>query len=303
MNFVSVEIALAVIAPALILAGYVLWRDKVEREPIWLVALLLVAGAVIYVPAYFAETGMSEAIAALFSDHVKYHFNGTAVYSSTAVKYGYGLTVVFVGVALIEEVFKWLAMFLVTRKNKNFNCLYDGIVYGVLVSLGFAVAENVFYAWQSGWDTLLIRVLYTLPGHIYFGVLMGYCYTMWSVYKSASLAEKEYEKKGLIKVAKPIKTKGRFALMILLPLLEHGVYGCAEFFSSTATNYIFFAVNAMLFALCMAGVTKLSGEDTYRGRFADALLDKKYPEIKDVCDDVEEDMGVFMESGVEEDGK
>jgi len=169
MNFISPEISLAAIIPAVILAAYVFFNDRVEKEPIPLLLLLFGAGGISYIPAYFAERGLTSVIDSLFSDYITYDFQGVATYSSDLVKYGHGLLVVFVGIALIEEVVKWLVMFLITHKNKNFNCLFDGVVYGTFVSLGFAVVENVIFAWQSGWDTLVFITLISLPGHLYFG--------------------------------------------------------------------------------------------------------------------------------------
>lgn len=303
MNFISPEISVAAIIPAVILAAYVFFHDKVEKEPAGLLALLFVAGGAAYIPAYFAKKGTTGLIDSLFSEYVTYDFQGTATYSSEAVKYAHGVLVVFIGVALVEELLKWLVMFLVTRRNKNFNCLFDGVVYGTFVSLGFAMVENVVFAWQGGWDMLLFRTLITLPGHLYFGILMGYCYTMWMVYRSAALAEKEYEKRGLIKIVKPYKTGGWFAAMIILPVVYHGVYGLAEFFRSNTSDVIFYVINAVCFVICIVGISKISRTDTYRGRYADGLLDKKYPETRGVCDDIEEDLEIFKEEGDEHGGQ
>lgn len=293
MNFISPEISVAAIVPALILAIYVFLHDRVEKEPVPLLASLFLAGSVACVPAFFAERGLVSVFDSLFSEYITYNFEGAATYSSDLVKYGHGTLVVFIGIALIEELLKWLVMFFITRKNKNFNCLFDGIVYGAFVSLGFAMADNIIYAWQSGWDMLLFRTIITLPGHLYFGILMGYCYTMWKVHKSAALAEKEYEKRGLIKITKPYKTGLWFASMIVLPVLYHGLYGFAEFFRSSTSDIIFYIINTLCFVICMAGIRKFSRSDTYRGRYADALLDKKYPETRGVCDDIEEDLDIF----------
>ncbi len=300
MNFISPEISVAAIVPALILAIYVFLYDRVEKEPVPLLISLFFAGGVAYVPAFFAQRSVISVFDSLFSEYITYNFEGVATYSSNLVKYGHGTLIVFIGVALIEEILKWFAMFIITRKNKNFNCLFDGIVYGAFVSLGFAMVDNIVYAWQSGWDMLLFRTIITLPGHLYFGILMGYCYTMWRVRKSAALAEKEYEKRGLIKITKPFKSGGWFASMIILPVLYHGIYGFAEFFRSNTSDIIFYIINTVCFVLCMAGIRKFSRTDTYRGRYADALLDKKYPETRGVCDDIEEDLDIFDEEDEDE---
>ncbi len=112
----------------------------------------------------------------------------------------------FLVAAIPEETVKLLALWLVVRHNPFFDEHFDGIVYAVCVSLGFAAVENVFYLvgnmeqWQSvalGWAFLAV------PGHYAFGVLMGYYY---SVYHFGSRSR-------------------RAAIHILaVPVLGHGVY-------------------------------------------------------------------------------
>jgi len=49
-------------------------------------------------------------------------------------------------VAFIEETAKALAFLFVVRKSeKHFNQIVDGIFYGALIGIGFALAENVYY--------------------------------------------------------------------------------------------------------------------------------------------------------------
>jgi len=49
-------------------------------------------------------------------------------------------------VAVIEETAKGLAfLFIVQKSKKHFNQIVDGIVYGALVGIGFALSENIYY--------------------------------------------------------------------------------------------------------------------------------------------------------------
>ncbi len=50
----------------------------------------------------------------------------------------YKIILAFAVVAVVEEGTKFLLMKLKTWKNPNFNYSFDGIVYAVSVSLGFA---------------------------------------------------------------------------------------------------------------------------------------------------------------------
>ena len=61
-------------------------------------------------------------------------------------------------------------------KIKEFDEPYDGIMYGVAVSLGFAAIENVLYVYMDGggYQTGLLRMFTAVPAHAVFGVMMGY---------------------------------------------------------------------------------------------------------------------------------
>ena len=79
-------------------------------------------------------------------------------------------------VAMIEELGKFLGMLLMTWKNKNFDHSYDGVIYGVCSSLGFATLENVIYVFQGGIGTGIMRAVSAVPLHCACGVVMGFLY-------------------------------------------------------------------------------------------------------------------------------
>ena len=286
MNYFSLQISLAAVLPAWVLAGYVFYRDRVEKEPWWLLALLFALGAVVYVPGYFACRGIAGGLDALFASHITYDLQGNPTYAAPWAEFLHPALVVL-GTVLVQEILKWLAMFLPTFRSRQFNCLFDGVVYGVFTALGFGTAENLLYAWQGGWDALLLRSLTTLPGHLYCGVVMGCCYTLWLLYRTAKQAEKHYENLGLVQVRKPIHSGVWFITMLLLPVALHGSYALVGTFRSGVLDAVYYVCNGALFVLCMLAVRRLSAQDAYRGRYADALLDQKYPQIRDLCTDVE----------------
>lgn len=288
MNFASYEISVAAVIPALILAAYIFMNDRLEKEPFKLLAILFAVGGIAYFPAFYLERFVTGLIDDAFSKYAVYGIAGVSGWTSSVAEYAHGLLIVLVGIALIEEVIKWAVMFLITYKDKNFNCLFDGIVYAAFVALGFGVVENIRYAWAGGWDLLYLRSITTLPGHLFFAIIMGYFYTMWRAYKTAANVEKEYEKKGLIKIKKPFRPWTWFVGMIVLPTLQHGVFGFAGFFNTTLFNVIYYTLNTAMFVICIIGVYRLSKRDVLRGRYADMLLDKKYPETKDLCNIVED---------------
>jgi protease PrsW len=143
------------IAPVFILLAYVYFRDKYEKEPIGLILRGLLAGVIIIFPVALIERGLT-LISPLVSGLQKAAYDGFIVAGAT------------------EELFKFGAVYLLFWKNRNFNEKFDGIVYAVSVSLGFAAIENLFYVYDGSVKVGLLRAITAVPGHTLFGVLMGY---------------------------------------------------------------------------------------------------------------------------------
>jgi len=54
-----------------------------------------------------------------------------------------------------------------------FDYFFDGIVYSTFVSLGFATIENILYAIVGGFQAVIVRAIFTVPAHAFFGISMG----------------------------------------------------------------------------------------------------------------------------------
>ena len=80
----------------------------------------------------------------------------------------------FFVVALIEEFSKYIMVRGFLQPRKGFNEPFDGIMYAVMVSMGFAGVENIMYVIQGGMDVALIRAFTAIPAHATFGIIMGY---------------------------------------------------------------------------------------------------------------------------------
>jgi len=173
------------IAPVLIILFYVWLRDKYEREPFKLLLLSLLAGIIIVFPVILFERLLDSLNPA--GSQV-----GNAAYEA------------FMVAALVEESFKFLALYLLFWRNKNLNEKFDGIVYAVFISLGFAGVENVMYVTQLGMNTALTRALTAVPAHALMGISMGYFFGIAHMYA-------ELKKANLRKA-------------FLVPFLLHGIY-------------------------------------------------------------------------------
>ena len=189
----KILLALALL-PAFALMMYVRRLDKIEKEPKELIIQLLIFGALTVVSAFVLEK-----IGMMFLDLI---FPETTVLSQF-IEY-------FLVVALVEEMGKFLVLRLRTWKNPNFNYTYDGIVYAVAASLGFAALENILYVFLNGGvPTAIARALTAVPAHCMFGVFMGYFYA----------AAKRAEFWGY-----PRKKYWNLFLACLVPILVHGFY-------------------------------------------------------------------------------
>jgi protease PrsW len=187
------------LAPVLIILIYIYFRDKYEKEPFGLLLLGLIAGAVITIPVVFVEWLLS-----LPLQHMPWIFD--AGYQS------------FIVAALTEESLKFIAVLLLIWRNREFNERFDGIVYAVFVSLGFAAVENIMYVFDYGMQTGIFRALTAVPAHAIFGITMGYYI-------------------GLARFIPGLK-RGLLIKAILYPILLHGLY-----------NYLIFAKNPILLLL------------------------------------------------------
>jgi RsiW-degrading membrane proteinase PrsW (M82 family) len=146
--------ALAV-APGLAIAIFIYEKDKLDREPLHLLVKSFFLGALSIFPASFLE-GVFEG----------FGFAQTAELTTT---FNYALTVGF-----SEELSKFLILILFFYRRKEFNEPFDGITYGVMIAMGFATLENVFYVVEGGLGVALIRMFTAVPAHATFGVLMGF---------------------------------------------------------------------------------------------------------------------------------
>ena len=154
MNFVEL-LGLAV-APGFAIVLYIYLKDKHEREPLVLLLTSFFFGAL----STFITLGITVPFNALIElrrgDVVDEFFD--AMFK----------------VALIEEFSKFFFVRFILYYNRNFNEPFDGIVYSVMVGMGFATLENVIYVFHSGIETGILRMFTAVPAHATFAVFMGY---------------------------------------------------------------------------------------------------------------------------------
>lgn len=256
----SVLLAAACI-PSVVLLVYIYEKDKTEKEPFGLLALLFGLGCLSCLPAVILEN-----ILPMFN-----------IFPEGSVAFLFVENYFVVGLA--EELSKFLMLFLITRKNKNFNCLFDGVIYAVVVSLGFATLENILYVLQNGMGTAVMRAITAVPGHMFDGVLMGYFYTLWHLYANCEVVEKKYFQMGLIDRLVPSKTSAGayFALTLIVPIVVHGTYDFLVSLGSMLGILLFFGFLIFLYIYCFGKVSQMSKQDQHEANMIAAILNRKYP--------------------------
>ncbi|MBQ6595837.1 MAG: PrsW family intramembrane metalloprotease [Clostridia bacterium] len=157
--FHPILVAAAVI-PALALLFLAYRHDRVEKEPVSLLLTLVAFGAL---STELAK--LMEYLLLLLCD---------AFYRPDSL--GYDLLLYYIVIGGSEEICKYLVLKWRTWRNPDFNYQFDGVIYAIFVSMGFAIAENVGYVIGYGFDVALIRAVTALPGHACFGVFMGCWY-------------------------------------------------------------------------------------------------------------------------------
>ena len=152
------NLLLIAVAPVTIIILYIYFKDKFEKEPIqFLFKNFLLGATVSILITFFLGYFVAQIFPLTDNKSILQQFLQA-----------------FIVVALVEEFAKYIIVKFYAQKNKEFNEPFDGIVYAVMVSMGFAALENVLYVFQHGAATGLLRAFTAVPAHATFAILMGY---------------------------------------------------------------------------------------------------------------------------------
>lgn len=152
------SLILCAIAPVFAIILYIYFQDKYEKEPNRLLLLNFLFGAIISIIIVF----------------ILYFFTGKLIPITNKYSIWQQFIQAFVVVALAEEFSKYVIVKYVAQPKKAFNEPYDGIIYAVMVSMGFACTENIMYVLDGGYETAILRAFTAVPAHATFGILMGF---------------------------------------------------------------------------------------------------------------------------------
>ena len=263
------------IIPSIFLLIYAYKKDKVDKEPIALIILLLIGGALSCFPASMVEGALIGVNDSLFMNLGQYDAASGETYFSFPVYHLYLIIENFLLVALVEEVCKFVVLYRITSKNRNFNSLFDGLIYAVSVGIGFEILENILYA-SNGFGTALLRA--SMPGHFFFAIFSGYFYSQYHMHKNAQLTEAALQNGGLLASGVSRFNPRRYILLaILVPTLIHGMWDYLCTVGSTITVILFFAMVVALYIVCFARIRAVSKADSHEYYNTMELLNACYP--------------------------
>jgi RsiW-degrading membrane proteinase PrsW (M82 family) len=179
------ELLLLALAPGLVIAFYIYVRDKYEREPFKHVALTFFIGII------------AALIAALIESAFPYNEK-----TATALATAANATLV---VGPIEEIAKFLVVWLFMYRSPEFDEPFDGVVYCVMASMGFATIENIAYVFDGGMHVGIERALFSVPGHAAYAAIMGYY-----------MGRAKFDTSG--------RSRALLATGLILAIVAHGLY-------------------------------------------------------------------------------
>lgn len=153
--------------PAFLMATFIYWLDRYEKEPVILLGAAFFWGAVVAALAAFV-------INTVF---------GMGVYALTGSSDVADQTTASLIAPFVEEAVKGLAVLIVFAAFRSeFDSILDGIIYAGITALGFAATENVLYIYQNGylengwtglWQLVFIRDLVVAWQHPFFTAFTG----------------------------------------------------------------------------------------------------------------------------------
>ena len=225
-------VLVAGLLPCVVLLWYINKKDSVEKEPPRLLVKLIFLGCLSTIPAMLLELVGTNILSSIGMDETSYLY----IFVEN-----------FFIVALAEEGCKKFMLRLGSWKAPDFNYVFDGVVYGVCVALGFAGLENVLYISGFGMEVAVVRGLAAVPLHAICGVFMGHFYGL----------EKKYMVSGMTGLAKNVRT-----LSMVIPVLIHGFYDFAASIGSDTFAYIWLGFIVSVDIIAINAIKQYSGADT-----------------------------------------
>ena len=218
------------VLPSIVLIVYAYRKDTIEKEPVSLLAQLFGLGALTIISAII----FGAAFEVVAEELIERDTLAWLIVDN------------FLMTALVEEGGKYFVLKKRTWRSPEFDYVFDGIVYAVMVSLGFATLENILYLLDADLETAIMRAILSVPGHAIDGIYMGSFYGLAKRFDAAG------DKR---------KCRANLRRALWVPVLIHGFY---DFCLSTEDAFficVFFVFEIVITVLAFRRVRKFSRED------------------------------------------
>lgn len=228
----NIILLILAILPVVLLGMYIYNKDK-DKEPRKTLFKVFVGGILAAV--------LTVIISILFEYFIPYFSGDSSKYD------GFKLFLYsFFLIGVVEEFCKWILLYIFSYHDREYDELYDMIVYSVFIGLGFASIENILYIYDGGIRVALIRFFLAIPAHVSMGIFMGYYLSF------AKLAD----------VNKRNKLKFKYMIFsILIPSILHGIYDYCLLSNNLILLPIFLVFVIILFFQANKKATIMSNMD------------------------------------------
>lgn len=202
----------------------ILWLDRYEAEPLWMLALAFLWGATF-------SAFMAIIINSLGADIVE------QAYGRAEARF-YGLVI---SAPLVEEFSKGLVLFvLFFWKKEEFDGIMDGIVYAGMVGLGFAMTENIKYYGDAAMASSAMRMDHLTPTVIMRGGISAFAHPLFTSMTGIGLGWARQSTNKAIKVVMP-------AVGLFLAMCVHATWNYSAWLAQAyRTGVIFIIVYAFI---------------------------------------------------------
>ena len=222
--------AAAALLPAIVLLRYIYRHDRIEKEPPALLLRLLLGGILSAFAAILLETvGMW--ILPFFAE------------PETEL---YNVLLAFCVVAVSEEAAKLFFLKKYSWRRPHFDYMFDGIVYAVFVSLGFAAFENIKYVFEYGLSVAVTRALLAVPAHMAFAVFMGIFYGRARCHANRG---------------NMMRAKSNLLMAFISAMLIHGFYDACLMVGTDLSLIVFFGFVVFMYFFVSRVVKAAAKED------------------------------------------
>ncbi len=197
----------------------ILWLDRYESEPLWMLALAFLWGAT------FA------ALAAIIINSTGAQIVAREFGRATAQFYG-----LVISAPIVEESSKAFVLFLLFFwKKDEFDGIMDGIVYAGMVGLGFAMTENIKYYGEAAMASSAMRMDHLTPTLIVRGGISPFAHPLFTSMTGIGLGWARQTHSKAIKFTMPL-------IGLILAICVHATWNYSAILAQQYGGAMFFAI-------------------------------------------------------------